>query len=278
MPAASKVLFGLLNQQRALQSQYERPDGASYAAIWRQVPGGPLHFRHGLSVGEYQQEFDTMIALGFALKHVHGYAVSGREHFSGIWEAVPSPAFFARHNMDAAAYQAEFDNQSAQGFRLMRVSGYERNGAENFVALWEKILGPAMIARHGMTTEQYQEQFDQAVSQGIRLILVNGYGFGGQFRFVAIWVKDGGPPIEAHHNLGATQYQATFDRLVSQGMHLTWVSCYRIDEDELYAAIWERSESPALLARHRMTSVDFQHEFETHGSADGFRPFHITAG
>jgi hypothetical protein len=38
-----------------------------------------------------------------------------------------------------------------------------------------KTDGPAWVARHGLTSEQYQQAFDQLTSQGYRLDLVSGY-------------------------------------------------------------------------------------------------------
>jgi hypothetical protein len=45
------------------------------------------------------------------------------------------------------------------------------------------------IARHGLTSAQYQATFDQLVAGGYRLELVNGYSVASQDRFAAIWMK-----------------------------------------------------------------------------------------
>jgi hypothetical protein len=44
-----------------------------------------------------------------------------------------------------------------------------------YAAIWEKTSGPDFVARHGMTSDAYQQEFDKWVKQGFRLTLVNGY-------------------------------------------------------------------------------------------------------
>jgi hypothetical protein len=44
-----------------------------------------------------------------------------------------------------------------------------------YAAIWEKTSGPAFVARHGMTSDGYQAEFDKLLSQGFRPTLVDGY-------------------------------------------------------------------------------------------------------
>jgi len=55
------------------------------------------------------------------------------------------------------------------------VSGYQVAGQDFYAAIWEKTAGPAFVARHGMTADGYQQEFDKWTGQGYRLTLVSGY-------------------------------------------------------------------------------------------------------
>jgi Bacterial tandem repeat domain 1 len=55
------------------------------------------------------------------------------------------------------------------------VSGYGVNGKDYYAAIWDKSSSPAWVARHGMTSAQYQAEFDKYVGQGYRLVQVSGY-------------------------------------------------------------------------------------------------------
>jgi hypothetical protein len=248
-------------------------DGSRYAAIWAKLEPVPFVARHGMTSGQYQAEFDHLVGQqGFALTLVNGYSVGGQARFAAIWEKRPAPAWIARHGLDAHAYQTEFDLHTSQGFRLKVVSGYEDGGQARYAAIWEKVGGPAWVARHGLTPQQYQQEFDNWIGQGFRLKLVNGYGVGGAEQYAAIWVKDGGPAFVARHGLTGTAYQAEFDALVGQqGYHLTWVSCYRHAGEQRFAAIWEKSPSPAWVARHGLSSPGYQHEFNHWVSLEGYQ-------
>ena len=66
----------------------------------------------------------------------------------------------------------------------------------------------AWVARHGMTSTQYQIQFNTLVGQGFRLSEVSGYGVGSHALYAAIWDKSTGPAWEAHHGMTSADYQA----------------------------------------------------------------------
>jgi Bacterial tandem repeat domain 1 len=71
----------------------------------------------------------------------------------------------------------------------MQVSGYGVGGQDRYAAIWEKSGSQAWVARHGLSSAQYQAEFDKLVGQGYKLIQVSGYDVGGQDRYAAIWSK-----------------------------------------------------------------------------------------
>src|SRR6266542_3986937 len=164
--------------------------------------------------------------------------------------------------MTSDQYQATFKDLVSKGFRLRQVSGYGVGNQDLYAAIWEKSGGPTWEAHHRMTSDQYQATFKDLVSKGFRLRQVSGYGVGNQDLYAAIWEKSGGPTWEAHHRMTSDQYQATFKDLVSKGFRLRQVSGYGVGNQDLYAAIWEKSGGPTWEAHHRMTSDQYQGQFE----------------
>src|SRR5215217_7304122 len=150
------------------------------------------------------------------------------EIFAAIWEQVGGPAFQARHGLTADQYQQTFNQLVNQGFRPTCVSGYTVGGGgqARFAAIWEQRGGPAFQARHNLTADQYQQTFNQLVSQGFRLTCVSGYNVGGRDRYAAIWEQVGGPAFQARHGLTADEYQQTFDQLGGQGFRLRFVNAF----------------------------------------------------
>src|SRR4030042_2184985 len=90
---------------------------------------------------------------------------------SGPWEA--------RHGLTSAQYQNVFNELVGKGFRLVDVSGCGVHGGDRYAAIWEKREGPAWEARHGLTSAQYQQVFNELVGKGYRLGHVSGWSVGG---------------------------------------------------------------------------------------------------
>ena len=152
-------------------------DGSRFAAIWREPAAVSWVTRHNLTAAHYQREFDELVGRqGFAPKLVNAHTVGGQPRFSGIWEksAPPAPAFVARHEIDTAALQGEFDRLTPQGFRPVVISGYEKNGTHHFAALFEQRQGPTFDARFGLAPGQLQQTHEHNVNHRFRLRMING--------------------------------------------------------------------------------------------------------
>jgi ligand-binding SRPBCC domain-containing protein len=189
--------------------------------------------------------------------------ISQQDFYAAVWEKPPStPDWVARHNMSATEYQQEFDDLSQQGYRLVEISGYGLAGQDFYAAIWEKRSGPDWTARHNMTATQYQQTFDDLTQQGYRLVEISGYEVGGQARFAAIWEKSSGVAWRANHGLTNAEYQRAFKRQTGLGYRLVDVSGYSMGGQDFYAAIWEKRSGPDWVARHDMTSTEYQQEFD----------------
>jgi hypothetical protein len=138
--------------------------------------------RHGIDSQQFQRTFDGLVSQGYRLVHISGYEVNGSSQFAAIWHQTPGSAWVARDNLPSREYQRTFDELVGQGYRLVRVSGYESGGEALYAAIWTQSDGPAFDARHGMTGDEYQAEFNRMTRQGFRLTWVSGYGMGGQLR------------------------------------------------------------------------------------------------
>jgi hypothetical protein len=209
-------------------SGYSVGGQATYAAIFEKRSAPQFAAVHGLSNARYQQEFNRLTGAGFKPVHVAGYTVGGQDQYAAIFEKSPSQGWAARHNIDGATYQREFDRWTRQGYRLVAVSGYNVNGTDRYAAIWEKMQSPAWVARHGLTSGQYQQAFNELAAQGYRVVKVNGWRSGNEPRFAAIWEKVEGPPWQARHQMLGDGYQEEFDRLQREGYRLRYVSGYHM--------------------------------------------------
>jgi V8-like Glu-specific endopeptidase len=213
---------------------------ATYSAIFEHRPGPAFVARHGITSQQYQAEFDNLVPQGFRPTAVSGAGVGGQVLYAAIFEQVGGGAFVARHGINGQQYQAVFDELVPQGFRPKFVNGATVGNDIVYATVFEQDGGPAFIARHGMTSGQYQAAFDNAVGQGFRPVWVSGTGVGGEVIYAAIFEQRPGPAFVARHGLTSADYQATFDQLLGQGFRPVVVSGANAGGQLLYAAIWEQ--------------------------------------
>lgn len=222
---------------------YNWNNEARYAALWEKYVPYAWVARHGLTSAQYQQAFDSYVAQGYRPKHVYGYDVGGSARYAAIWDKSPAPgngAWVARHGLSSAQYQQAFDTYVAQGYRLVHVSGYSDGGYERYAAIWERPSNNyAWVARHGLTSAQYQQAFNVYTSQGYRPVKVAGYVVNGVDYYAAIWDKAPSPGWVARHGMTSAGYQSEFNNWVSQGYRLSVVSAYTLPgNQDRYAAVW----------------------------------------
>ncbi len=105
------------------------------------------------------------------------------------------------------------------------MSGYAAGADARYGALWQKGGSGAWVARHGLSSNDYQTAFDSYASQGYHLKHVNGYRVNGQTRYAAIWDKSATEYV-ARHGMTSSEYQREFDSLTARGFTLDRVSGY----------------------------------------------------
>ena len=74
--------------------------------------------------------------------------------------------FEAYHDVTGAQHQANFNNLSAQGYRMISLSVYGDPGNPLYAAVWVQRSGPAWEAVHGVDAAGYQAFFDTWTAKG----------------------------------------------------------------------------------------------------------------
>jgi CubicO group peptidase (beta-lactamase class C family) len=218
--------------------------------------------RHGLTPQQHQTEFNKLVGLGFRPSKITGYAIGGQPRYASIWVKQGGNDWQARHGLSAAQYQQAIEQLGAQGFRPIDLSIVRAGGQTLFSAIWERESGLEWVARHALTSEEYQTLFTQFIGQGFRLRCMSSYDNGGGERFACIWDRYAGPAWSARHGLSAAQYQQEFDKQQQLGFRLVRTVGYTVGGQTHYAGTWEKSPGHAFQAGHRVAHNDFQSEFD----------------
>jgi len=202
----------------------------------------------------------TMLDNGFGIDLIESTSLGTLYNKNGLWQSgagqtEQSLVYFLPQDMELVVLANSPIGNPDKFFRDLVTEVYLDNIAP-------EIPVGGFIARHGLTSQQYQEAFNDYVSHhGMRLLDVSGYGSATPL-YAALWVKTAGATAwEARHGLTAHDYQATFDLLTGQGYHLVLVNGYATAGGPRFACIFQHGAGDARIARHGLTAQQYQATF-----------------
>jgi CubicO group peptidase (beta-lactamase class C family) len=144
------------------------------------------------------------------------YGTASTRVYAGVW--LPNPArtkWAVVGPMNAAAYQTWFDAYTQLRFRPAQI---DLSDDHAYLALFQDDAVGSWVGRHGMTSEQYQAEFNTQVSQGNMPISVQGGGVD-NIRYTAIFAKQDTPIPRTWTVTGAAVANLTqFDQAIKQFM------------------------------------------------------------
>lgn len=239
-------------------------------------PNAGFISKHGISDANYQAEFNKIYTCGFYPAQVDGYNVGNSTYFNVIFLPDGGKPWVARHNMSGATYQTEFNKWSGEGYRLVNVDCYLRNGAVTYAAVWRKDGGPAVTAYHGVSGAQHQTKFNDLVSKGWVPVNVSTVVVGGNAYITALYEKKSVNGMYHFFGMTMADYQAKFNQYSGQGFKVVYVNAYNANGTARMNAIWYKTAPfGSLVAKHGLTAAQYQTEFNTQ-TANGYRPFCVS--
>ena len=204
-------------------SVYRDGANARYASIFHKTTGGAFVARHGIDGAQYQTEVNGWAAQGYRPRSLSAATVGSKTLFACVYEKGGTGEWAARHGLTSAQYQAAFDDLVGKGFRLRAVHPYAVNGADRYIAWWEKSAGPAWKARHGLSESAFRQTHESLAAQGYDLVSGGSCIVGSSDRYAGLWEKRSAASI-GHHGMTAGAYQANFDAAMAQNLRPAFVS------------------------------------------------------
>ena len=215
------------------------------------------------------------------------YGDPGDARYAAVWVQRQGPAWVAVHGVDSAGYQSFFNNWTAKGFVPVLVSATGAIGNAIFAAVFEQGIAGAWLARHGMTSGPeanagtFQNLNKTAHDQKMILRSVAIYGTANDRRYAAVWhANPGFVKWHVHPSDTGASYQVVFNAETQlpgyqlAGYRPAYVA---LSGDQIYCSVFKDDVVGAWVARHGMTSADYQTEFDTQNAA-GFYPICVQGG
>ncbi|HKG20878.1 MAG TPA: peptidoglycan DD-metalloendopeptidase family protein [Blastocatellia bacterium] len=231
-------------------------------------PGWAEVSHHGIPEAQYQTIFNRAFEAGYRPVWVDGYEVSGKTFFNVIFRPrAGSPAWAARHNLDGAGYQAEFDKHTKEGYRLLNLSSYLVGGHVRYACIFVKTGGPAWVAYHGQTAEQHQARVDSLGPDGFRPTNVSVVSVNGQRSYAAFWEKKNVGSWLLKSFLTENEYQQQWDDNSAAGRRVAYLSACNHNGEPRISAVFQQTDiegnEATTAGRHHLTSDQYQAEYES---------------
>ncbi|MFK8014090.1 MAG: peptidoglycan DD-metalloendopeptidase family protein [Gammaproteobacteria bacterium] len=225
---------------------------------------GFYQVRHGVPAASYQALFDTMTANGYRPVWVDGYESNGSTFYNAIFNQSTVTSWAAAHGMTSSSYQNYFTAQTQAGRRLVHVDSYRQSGSVRYAAIFvEQFIGPQWTAYHNATAAQHQSLFNSNVGQGFRAAMISVVDLGGgNLRYTALYDKANVGGWVAVANMTTAQYQTQFNAQVAAGRRLAYINGYSNNGTANITAVWNSVQPASWVARHNLTSAQFQTEFD----------------
>ena len=168
-------------------NSYPAANRVLYAAIFDADSGSPFTAHHGLSAAQHQNRFNELTGAGWRPKNISVTSINGQRSYAAVFERTNVGSYVARSFLTLAQYQQHFTENRNAGRQLAYLSAYEHNGEPHFSAIWNSVTKGAFKARHGLTSQQYQQEWEDALGNGQLTRAVTAYPQGNSVRYAAVW-------------------------------------------------------------------------------------------
>ena len=229
--------------------------------IWPPRTVGSEYTRHRFPAEDFDRMFDHLADSGYWPRWIDGYSVSGRVFFNFVFTPASGPwrAYFGQ---TAAKYQQRFDDAERDGYQPVFVESYLSNGNVRYIVVFRKNLPGRFLARHGMTTEQHEDELDNAKKAGLNPVCVSVVSVQGQRRYTVLYRSETIGRWQVRSRVQERDYQALFDESRADGRSPVYLQAYVHDGQAWLSTIFASEGGGAFRARHGMSSADFQQQWE----------------
>jgi CubicO group peptidase (beta-lactamase class C family) len=243
----------------------------------------PITAYHGVSGAVHQQKFNELSGQGYRILSLSVYGDRSNPLYAAVWIKRAGPAWAAIHGVDAAGYQTQFNNYTGQGYipTIVTATGPRNNPV--FAAMFEKITASAWTARHGLVdgSSDTSGTLDSinvwAKNNNCILASLAIYGTGANDRtYAGVWLPNPGQTKwQAQPTGNGTEHQGWFGAYTQVPMRPVIVDS---NDGDQYAALFTDDSVGTWVARHGMTSAEYQAAFDTYVGQQGLIPMSVQGG
>lgn len=168
------------------------------------------------------------------------------------------PISLAKHGITEGKYQ-QYVSELAEHGSMPDWINFYNVGDEVFVNVIFRPSKTDWLARHNLTSKEYQDLYNEHVDNGsYKLKQVDSYVKSGQIRYAVILVKGDSTNMPPFHGITAAEHQEKFDTLMAQGFVPVNLSVTSIDGQRRYAGFYEKKTVSGLAVKSFLTGEQYQ--------------------
>jgi CubicO group peptidase (beta-lactamase class C family) len=230
----------------------------------------PYTAYHGVDGAAHQQYFDDLAPAGWRMISLSVYGVTPL--YAAVWVKRPGPSWAAAHGMTAAQYQAKVDEMLDLGYKPTLVTATGSRNNPIFAAVFEPVAASTWMARHGLVDGS--ESVDGTLANAnkwakdnkciLKSLAIYGTGLADR-TYAGVWLPNTTATRWQGHEMGdATGYQKWFDGYTQVYLRPTIVDA---NDGHQFAALFTDDSVGGWVARHGMTTSEYQTEFDNQKAA-----------
>ncbi|MEA3214956.1 MAG: hypothetical protein QOJ19_1112, partial [Acidimicrobiia bacterium] len=240
----------------------------------------PFVAYHGVPAEAHQSRVDELAPQGYRPISLSVSGDPGDPRYAAVWVQRPGTGWWAVHGVDAAGYQARFDELVGQGYAPVLVSATGPASSATFAAVFEQGVNGRWFARHNLRwgddtdPDTINQENNRAFDQGYVPRCLAVYGEPDDRRFAGVWADNTAPTPWSWWWTPPQEYQRFFAGLVAAGVRPAHVS---VGTDGWLVSLFVDRPIGEWWARHLISGDVYQAEFEAR-VANGLMPIMVQAG
>lgn len=198
--------------------------------------------------------------------------------FGTAHQAAEASPWILRHGLTDAQYQDFYDNELPAGYRPLAVNVHGQGASERYAAVWVSDGAGPWVARHNMSSADYQTEATTQAGNGYRVISVDATGTYPNEEYAAVWVNDGVAPADwgSVHRQTSAQMQTVVDNYANAGFRPVCLTGVGSGSSARFAASFVRNfEGWSYDAVWDLTEAQYQTYVEDR-AIEGYRPMYVT--
>jgi hypothetical protein len=165
-------------------------DEPRYSVIFVKNKPGKYLARHNCTPEQHEALIEEAKRMNLNPVNISVVSVSGNLRYTVLYRSEDIGRWTIKSQVNEADYQALYEEREQAGQHPLYVNAYKHNGSIHYSVIFSENPVGTRKDRHGMTSQQYQTEYNNAIPSGLLTRAVSGCDGAVQNHiYIAMWRK-----------------------------------------------------------------------------------------